>query len=427
MSKDLEKMMQDQSEAFGALKEATKEIKSLGLESKAGASEAKEIAEKANKKLDEIETKNQEIVSEINATRKEKKELEQKQEQYEKEMKSLKGKIADLGMVGARNEDPEMEKRVALAKENKSLEIYAHNAKLQTDEQFEKKGMELKYFRSDNDPQGGFLMDESYDDKIRRPITEISPIRQIAMTKVIPGLAENLYIESQDFTAYWTAEGQTPFTESNQTYQQPRIPLHSITVKTSTTNKAAMGSKFSFDNIVSAGFRRVTLKAEGQAFVNGDGVDKPTGFMSSKAGLAKKQSLTAGGFTAGDLIDITGEINEGYQGMYTMNRKTLAYVRQLTFPNGETIWQPGQLGAGIPNMINGETYTLVPDMADVGSATYPICYGDFMEGYEIVDASQAIFLRNPYIKDGFVVYTLESFTGADVTIKEALIKLQCGA
>jgi len=427
MSKEIEKLMQDQAEALSEARSAVKEIKALGLENKAGASEAKEKADRANAVLDKIETKNQEIVADINAARKEQKELKMLAEEQAKEIKSLGGKIADLGMLGNRSDDPEVDRRIRLEKENKSLTAFAHNATMRTPEELKRVGVELKYFRSDNDPQGGFLMDESYDDKIRRQITEISPIRQIAMTKTIPGLGENLYVESQDFTAYWTAEGQTPFTESNQTYSQPKIPLHSITVKTSTTNKAAMGSKFSFDNIVAAGFRRVTLKAEGSAFVNGNGIDKPTGFMSTKANIESNQSTTSAGFISDDLITLTGDIKEGYRGIFGFNRKTLAYIRNLTFKNGDQVWQPGNLGAGIPNEINGEAYVLIPDMADIAASTYPVVYGDFLEGYEIVDSTQAIFLRNPYIKDGYVVYTLESFTGADVVMKEALIKLQCGA
>ena len=426
MSKEIEKLMQDQAEALSEARSAVKEIKALGLENRAGASEAKEKADRANAVLDKIETKNQEIVADINAARKEQKELKMLAEEQEKEIKSLGGKIADLGMLGNRSDDPDVDRRIRLNKENKSLGLYAHNAKLQTANEFLEKGMELKYFRSDNDPQGGFLMDESYDDKIRRPVTEISPIRQIAMTKTIPGLGENLYVESQDFTAYWTAEGQS-FTESNQTFTQPKIPLHSMTVMTSTTNKAAMGSKFSFDNIVSAGFRRVTLKNEGSAFVNGNGIDKPTGFMSTKADIESNQSTTSAGFISDDLITLTGDIKEGYRGTFGFNRKTLAYIRNLTFKNGDQVWQPGNLGAGVPNEINGEAYVLIPDMADIAASTYPVVYGDFLEGYEIVDSTQAIFLRNPYIKNGYVVYTLETFTGADVVIKEALIKLQCGA
>lgn len=420
----IEKQMQEQNEALVAMRDAVKEIKSLGMETKAGASEAKEKADRANEMLDKIETKNQEVMAKINAERKAAKEAE---ELVGKEIKSLQEKIAKLSTIGSGGSaNPDMEQKVKLMKEMKSLSSFAHNAKAHPEE-YEKLGIEMKYFRSDVNADGGFLMEESYDDRIRRKITEISPIRQISSTKIIQGLAENLFVEAQDFEAFWTAEGQQPFTESNQTFSQPKIPLHGITVKTSQTNKAAMGSRFNFETMVAAGFRRVRLKKEGAAHVNGDGVDKPTGFMNAKAGLSKIQSTTASNFTANDLIDLTGQLKEGYNAQYVFNRKTLSKIRQMTFPNGEQFWQPGNLGAGVPNTINGEPYTLVPDMADIAADAYPVAYGDFLEGFEIVDATMANFLRNPYIKDGYVVYTLEAYTGSDVVMPEAIIKLQCGS
>lgn len=427
MSKELEKKMQEQSEAFSAVKEAIAEIKTLGLETKSGASEAKEKVEKANKKLDEIEDENQKLVKNMNAVAKEQKEAKEALEDSKKQLKQMQEKMADLSLSGGDNRDPLVQKRIALAEEQKNLDLYAKHHNMKTADELKSVGIDLKYFRSDEDPSGGYLMEESYDDKILRDVTEISPIRNMATTKVIQGLAENKYIEAQDFTAYWTGEGQS-FTESEQQYSQPRIPLHSMTVKTLATNKSLMGSKFNFDNIVASGFRRVRLKLEGAGFVNGNGVEKPTGFMSPEAGLDGNTSSASGTFTYNDLVLLSGLVKSAYQQkQYAFNRKTLSVIRTLTTPTGEHIWAPGNIGAGVPNMVAGEMYTEVPDMDDIGAGLEPVAFGDFMTGYEIIDASQAIFLRNPYSNEGFVKFTLEGFVGGDVVLKEALVKLTCAS
>ena len=67
---------------------------------------------------------------------------------------------------------------------------------------------------------------------------------------------------------------------------------------------------------------------EGAAFVNGDGNKKPDGFMNDSDIQVINTGLAAN-ITADSLIDITGELKEGYQGVYTMNRRTVAKVRQL--------------------------------------------------------------------------------------------------
>lgn len=64
-------------------------------------------------------------------------------------------------------------------------------------------------------------------------------------------------------------------------------------------------------------------------------------------------------------------------------------------------------------------------MADRGTGLKPVVFADFKRLYTIVDAFNAIMLRNPYASDGFVKFTLQSFLGGDVVMREAGVILVC--
>lgn len=413
---EIKKHNAEMATALSAAREATVEVKEIALTGKSDASEAKQIAERANTALDELEKKNAEVVNSIGLERKNSAEMAEKIKAMETKISKLK---SSTGYVGS-----EVKRREELDREMRSLDIYSSNPNDNSMEVLEKKGIEKKYFRSDSNPDGGFLMEESYDDKIIKKLEEVSPIRALARTKTIQGIGENLLAEAENVQGYWTAEGQT-FTESNFQFEAPRIPLHSMTVLTESTTKALIGSRFNFDNMVGDGFRRTRVKVEGYAFVLGDGVDKPTGLLDSKSGITSRTSTVAGAFDFADLTLLTGDVKTGYQCQYGMNGRTLAFTRTLTDTNGHYIFAPGNLGAKIPNMINGVPYVEIPDMPDNANNALSVIYGDFYEGYEVIDSSQAFFLRNPWIKQGKTVFSLEAFVGGQTIQKEAFKLLKC--
>jgi HK97 family phage major capsid protein len=113
--------------------------------------------------------------------------------------------------------------------------------------------------------------------------------------------------------------------------------------------------------------------------------------------------------------------------MFGFNRKELAYIRTLKVGAGTDAyaWQPGNGAAGVPSTLAGYSYIDLPDMADRDTGAKPVIFADFRKLYTIVDAFNAIMLRNPYSTDGFVTFSLQSFLGGDVVMPEAGCILVC--
>ena len=164
---------------------------------------------------------------------------------------------------------------------------------------------------------------------------------------------------------------------------------------------------------------------EGAAFISGNGVKKPFGFLND-ADIEVVNTGVADNITADSLIDITGTIKDGYNAVYTMNRKTLADIRQLKDGSGAYLWASG-LAAGMPNTINGERYVSMIDMPDIASNALAVSYGDFRRGYYIVDRVGMTMIRDEVTlaTSGKVKFVFNRRVGGKTVLPEAIKILKC--
>ena len=110
-----------------------------------------------------------------------------------------------------------------------------------------------------------------------------------------------------------------------------------------------------------------------------------------------------------------------------MNRAVLTAIRKFTESSTSNyLWQPGLL-LGIPNTILGQPYQLFQDMPSALTDGLLIAaYGDFKQGYLIVDRAGISVLRDPISNKGFVGFYTTRRVGGDVVNFEAIkiLKIQ---
>ena len=130
--------------------------------------------------------------------------------------------------------------------------------------------------------QGGFLVPTTLDSQIREKLYEISPIRSIAT--VISNLAADLELPFEGAlpTTYWVGEGVAP-TESGSTFTTKKLKAHKVGGFGKFTHESLVdtASNPSLQNFVAERFALSVALKETEAFVNGDGTDRPYGFRSS--------------------------------------------------------------------------------------------------------------------------------------------------
>ena len=110
-----------------------------------------------------------------------------------------------------------------------------------------------------------------------------------------------------------------------------------------------------------------------------------------------------------------------------MNRRTVAYLATLKNSIGAYLWQEGSTGDGVPSTLCGYPYKRAIDMDDIGADLYPIIFGDFKEGYQIVDRFGLYVIRDEITQanKAMIQFILHKYVGANIRLAEAFIKLRC--
>ena len=363
-------------------------------------------------------------------------------------MAGIEGKNADLVKTIEAEKTANAELKELVEKQMKSMERVAsrpnadENEKVQAKsdmklfEKFVTKGMESfrgatdelekKFMNTYTDEDGGVLAPNEYVREILKDVTEISNLRAVARTRTAGAGRMEIPVRSSLVTVNWEGEYEEA-QDSNSQYQLRKVPLNKIMVNVPITIEELQDAAFDMESEINMDIAEAFAQKEGAAFINGDGVKKPEGILSS-SDISEINTEDADGITMDSIIKIAGEVKAGYNPLYLMNRKTIAYVQQLKeSTSGRYLWQAGNIAAGVPNQLNGYSYLEMPDMEDVAVNANPIAFGDFRQGYLIGDGAELTVIRDPYTlkKRGMVEFTFMRRVGGGVVKPEAIKLLKC--
>jgi len=405
--------MADEKKTMEAVQELHKLIESKNAET----AEYKEKFDKINVELDKQEKSNQEIT--VKFKEKEKSELE------------LKEKFESLEKIVSRPGNSTDDEKTESKKTLKAFYNVMHKGiDYLRDEARDAKNVDviegLKYLRTDNNVQGGYLAPAEYVNEIIKKITEVSPIRNLARVRSTSKGSIEIPSRATLLSAAWVGEGASS-TNNNSTYGMEKIPVNKLVANIHITTEMLSDSAFNMEAELTSDTAESFANTEGTAFVTGDGIAKPFGFASDAVlQAAALDSGIANSYDADALIEITGELKTGYNPVFGLNRTEIAFIRTLKDGLGQYLWNPG-IAAGIPNTIVGFPYIEMPDMADRGADEYPVVFADFFRGYTIADGASMTVVRDVYTlaADGKIRFITHKRTGGQVTLDEAFKLLKC--
>jgi HK97 family phage major capsid protein len=284
---------------------------------------------------------------------------------------------------------------------------------------------EVRALQVSTDEQGGFLAPEQFIAELQRNLVEISPIR--AAARVSNASAGTVLIPKRTgrLTAQWVGEIEDrPGTEP--AYGQARIEMHEIACYVDVSNWLLEDAAIDIASELAFDFAEEFGLKEGQAFLNGDGVKKPSGIMADPT-VPQVAGGTASTLTPDALIKLMYALPAFYRnrGAWLMNSATIANVRLMKNTAGDYLWREG-IADGQPATLLGRPVIDAPDMGDVAANASPIVYGDFATAYRIFDRVNLSVLRDPYTMahKGLVRFHARRRVGAGVTQPEAIRKLK---
>ena len=264
-----------------------------------------------------------------------------------------------------------------------------------------------------------------------KDVTEISPIRSIARVRSTGQRSVQIPKRTGTFAAQWVAESGTRSETTGYTVGLEELPAHEYYALVDISEQDLEDTVFDLEAEMQSEFATQFAKAEGTAFVSGNAVGKPEGFMTnSSVSSVDTGSNTA--ITADSLISLVHNIKSEYgrNGTFVFNRSTLAEIRKLKDTAGQYVFQTGMmLGGNMVNTILGQPYVEATDMPSIAQNAFPVAFGDFSKAYMIVDRVALAVLRDPFTQatTGNVRYIARRRVGGQVILPEAINKLKVTA
>jgi HK97 family phage major capsid protein len=282
------------------------------------------------------------------------------------------------------------------------------------------------------DAEGGFLAPVEWDRTITDKLKLISPMRQIARVQAIGTNGFSKLFNNREMASGWVGEAAARPETGTSTFGSLAFPTGELYANPAATQGMLDDALVDLEAWIASEVQTEFAKQEGLAFVNGNGTARPHGFLGYVTGgafaarhpfgaITLTNTGLAAAISADSIINLIHALPQAFtQGaVFVMNRSTMNAVRLLKDGQGNYLWQPSY-AAGQPPTLAGYPVIEMPDMPNVGAGAFPIAFGNFNEGYLVVDRTGTRVLRDPYTNKPFVMFYTTKRVGGGVLNPEAL-------
>ena len=304
-------------------------------------------------------------------------------------------------------------------------------------------GVELKALAGTTEAAGGYAVPEELDAQIGRLLTSISPIRAIANVVRVGSAGYRKLVTAGGTPSGWVSETAGRPETATPSFIEVAPPFGELYANPAASQAMLDDAAFDVEAWLAQEIATEFARAEGSAFVGGNGVNRPKGFLAGPTSAQADSSRpfgtlqvlatgTAGAFPAnhpGDkLIDLVQTLRPPYRqgAVFVMNSATASIIRKFKTSTGGFLWQPS-LVAGQPDSLLGYPVVEAEDMPDVAADSLSVAFGNFRAGYLIAERTETQILRDPYTNKPFVHFYATKRVGGQVANSEAIKLLKFAA
>jgi HK97 family phage major capsid protein len=303
------------------------------------------------------------------------------------------------------------------------------------------RALETKAMSVGSSADGGYTVPFEVEREIGKRLTLISPIRGIAGQRTISANVYKKPFMTSGPSVGWVGETADRPQTGSPTLAELQFPAMELYAMPAATATLLEDSAVNIDEWIAQEVEQVFAAQEGAAFVNGDGVNKPKGFLASTIVAESAWAWTKLGYVATGaagafdsaapvdaIVDLVYALKAGYRqnATFVMNRKTQAAVRKLKDSTGHYLWAPPATANTRASLL---TYPVIEaeEMPDIAANAYAIAFGDFRRGYLVVDRQGVRVLRDPFSAKPYVLFYTTKRVGGGVQDFDAIKLLKFAA
>ena len=288
---------------------------------------------------------------------------------------------------------------------------------------------------------GGYALPLVIERAIMRLGLDISPIRSIATVRTVGSPDYKELVDTGGAAFEWVGETD-PRNQTNTPNLVEIAPTFGMaSAKPQATEESLDDLFFDVEQWLTASAAEAMAKGEGLAFISGDGTKKPTGFLTGTPvatddltrAFGVLQYIASGQAAAmptssDTFIDMTYAVRARYRAnaRWVTSKAILGALRKYKTTTGEYLWEPST-AAGQPSTFLGYAITEAEDMPALAANAFPLAFGDFREGYLVVDRVGMRMTRDEITTPGYVKFYIRKRLGGCLRNSQAIKLLKIAA
>ena len=291
---------------------------------------------------------------------------------------------------------------------------------------------------------GGFAAPVEWDRSVTDKLLEVGQMRRHASSQPVTGQGFKKLYNMHGATSGWVGETAARPATDTPTLSEYEFSFGEIYANPSATQRSLEDPLLDIEAWLSSEVQLEFAVQEGTAFISGDGVNKPKGFLEYTAAketalaasarhplgpIVSKTSGVANGVNPDSFINLAYELpDERSQGAaYYASRSTHAVIRTMKDADGRYIWHaPYQEGQ--PALVNGRPIYELDGMQDSDTDGNIACaFGNMAMTYRIFDRRGVMILRDPYTNKPYVSFYTTKRVGGGLWNPEYMRYMTIGA
>ena len=305
--------------------------------------------------------------------------------------------------------------------------------KCKASEKFIRKGegalsLEEKALISSDDPEAGYAISDVQGEMFDETIRELSPIMQVArVTTITKGNRVRMTINKKGgLNAKWTNETTATTETGNPSLGEMFININKADALALASEEQLEDADFNIEEWLRIEANEDLASLANSAFFTGDGIEKPFGFLGyvdavGDRSIPSVDSGHATQFTRDGIVRLAGTPKAPYRqgAVFMATRESITEIRLLKDDEGRYSLINDFSQAPARTLLGYPLLDAV-DMPQIATNAYPLAFGNFNQGYHIINRKGVTVKRflekfDPYI--GFKYYKR---VGGDLRKGEAL-------
>nr|DAM04231.1 MAG TPA: major capsid protein [Caudoviricetes sp.] len=224
-----------------------------------------------------------------------------------------------------------------------------------------------------NTSNGSYFLPSQSAEKYKAALEKENLFRRLATVANVPSSGGRIITSDTPVDADWIGEGGT-VPEAELAATRFMLDEYKLACITMLDCDFVRDTGFDISNYLTLDFARIFGKAEEDAFLNGDGVDKPKGVLHATEGAdVGVTAASPTGIAFDEIQRLYFSLKPEYRSnaVWIMNDETALGLRDLKDSTGNFLWR------GAADTLLGKPVVISNHMPSAASGKKPVVFGDF--------------------------------------------------